>query len=150
MVATNNRILGPRRNGYSTDQRTTEFCKDKVTRGLRALQRLPEGSTVELDKVQDVIEAFHFLDNVIDYIPEVNCWCVVKKYADPTWKDAVWIGCTNQEQAETMRPAIFEHYRNQSHGMTYRDTFEVEFRPCSILQILRPEVTVEEYLQTLR
>lgn len=141
-------LIGERRNGYSNDEQTTEFCKDKVTRGLRSLKRLPEGNVIQLKDIQNLMDAFKFLDSVINYLPSVECWCVVKKYADVSWADAVWMGCTKQEQAEAMCPAIQAHYQ-KGYDTPMRDRFVVEFRPCRLMSIVTADLTVEEYISFL-
>lgn len=146
MVTT--RFLGNRRNGYDVKDQTKEVITNKVARALHILQNLPSGNA-SWNEVEDVKEAFHLLDNITDYMPRVECWCVVKKYADPSWADSIWIGCENADQAASMATALLKHSQSkQDHP--YRDSFVAEYKPCRILDIIRPDVTTEEYIDSLR
>lgn len=91
-----------------------------------------------------IATAYERLDELTRYLPKVECWCVVKYYHHPNWSPAVWVGCTTEAQARALAPALKQFYTRP--GCVDPEEFRAERAPCPVNQIVRPEVTVEEYL----
>lgn len=151
-------LVSRRTNAWSPDDCTLEYVRAELMRALRAVDAVSTGGTVVAEKhVGELKVAFDALHELHRYLPEVECWCVVKHYAghvadvDP-WEPRVWVGCSSREQAEELAPAIERHYARQDKesGVLSRiDRFKVERRGCSVSQILHPSVDAKTYLERL-
>jgi hypothetical protein len=118
---------------------------EALARALTDAARLAR-SNENLGTWADLYCFFRELPNIM---PMVRCWAVVKVYGDPTWKDAVWYGCTTKEQAEAMAPAIEEHYAKK-RPYPSRDKFVVRKNyPVRVIDLLAPETTPEQVVRSL-
>lgn len=107
------------------------------------------------DSVDSLVKAWELLDGIASDLPRVEVWCVIKHYANHDrvtgqWKPATWLGCTTQAQAESLAPAIDEHYRTSNpHWGPNFDTFTAERAHIAVSMVVHPDLTVEEYLAYL-
>jgi len=131
---------------------TTHWSPSDMAEALRYCAELLEGDS-DYFELADVAA---FLQNAPNYMPKVKAWCVVKHYRDHDpetgqWSPAVWVGFTNQAQAEQFAPVIQAHYDAAAPGgKGWGDKFLVEFTECAIQRVVQPWLAPREYVRRLR
>lgn len=113
--------------------------KKRLTAALAIVEMMPEDTfgPGEYANAQKLYEA---LDDIKLVIPNVRAWCSVKHYAshakDPKdpWTPCVWRGYESEEAAREGAAKTEAHYKTQWE--TDGDRFKVEFRECSVSELL--------------
>lgn len=104
--------------------------------------------TVPIVDAERIADAWRRLRHLERALPRVRCWAVVKHYAhDPeTWKPAIWCGFYTKRQAQRFAPKLEEFYARGEKRPRYRDRFKVEFVSVGVSEIMRRDLTPEQYI----
>lgn len=133
------------------DNHNAGFVRQSILTVIELLHHVPdEDTSLPLERLQDIVDAYNELDDLQRNLPKVEGWCVVKKYHGYGWegKEAIWCACTIQEQANDLALFLYNHYKAKHPG-GITDDFVVEYRPAKINEFLKPDVTPEEYKRNL-
>lgn len=145
-------LVKQRANSYDSTQRSVGRALEALEHARVALLGMPEGRVVSEEFLSNVAVAYSALVEIDRLLPEVMCWCVVKRYDGmDAWKTSVWSGHTTRRQADAFAVAIQKHYDAQAktHGWC-KDSYVVDHVACRITQVMNPYLSADEYVATLR